>query len=342
MSGASSNAAEWFTRLEPALPGDTTCRPDDPRLAEVIEIWNGNLSALTPGRGVILGFPQDEGVRRNNGRPGAAEAPSQIRQWLYRLTPGPTGVSLTDRPPLDIGNIRIQGSLEDSQLELGLILTEILKTAAVPIVLGGGHETAYGHYLGYVGANLPVGVVNLDSHLDVRPRVDGRGHSGSPFREAMEHPTVALPGKRYSCLGAQPYSVSRQHYEFVRKEGGVIHWCDTVRDTLVDVFQRELDRLSRAGLRVYVTLDADVVAAADVPGVSAPNIAGLSGVQLLSCARAAGYSPQVASFDLVEINPALDHDQRSSRWAALAVWNFLTGLTSRRRTFRPSGHLPWP
>ena len=47
--------------------------------------------------------------------------------------------------------------------------------------------------------------------------------------------------------------------------------------------------------------------------------------------RLAGQSPGVASFDLVEINPRLDRDGQSARWAALVVWNFLVGLARRRR-----------
>ena len=36
-------------------------------------------------------------------------------------------------------------------------------------------------------------------------------------------------------------------------------------------------------------------------------------------------------FDAVEINPSFDPDDRSARWAALAVWRFLVGLATRRR-----------
>ena len=91
-------------------------------------------------------------------------------------------------------------------------------------MLGGGHETAYGIYLGYVAAGLPVGIVNIDAHLDVRPLIDGKGHSGSPFRQAMEHPTQPLPGNRYVCLGAQPHAVSRDHWAYVHERGGLVRW----------------------------------------------------------------------------------------------------------------------
>src|SRR5437016_5225101 len=86
MSGGSSNGAAWFTRLEPMQPpGGLVRDPDDPRLGDLIEFWRGDPAALRPGRAVLIGFPQDEGVRRNHGRAGAAEAPGEIRRWLYRL-----------------------------------------------------------------------------------------------------------------------------------------------------------------------------------------------------------------------------------------------------------------
>jgi formiminoglutamase len=331
MSGASSSAAEWFTRLEPVVPPATARRPDDPRLGEVAEFWQSGPIALTPGRAVLVGFPQDEGVRRNHGRPGAAEAPAEIRRHLYRLTPwnGDRGVDLTALPPLDVGNVRIAGSLEETQEALGVVVGAILTGGAIPIVLGGGHETAYGHYLGYVTARQPVGILNLDAHLDVRPCLDGQGHSGSPFRQALEHPTAPLPGAQYVCLGAQPQSVSRAHWQFARERGCRIGWYRQVQRRLIKHLRRECGRLSAAGCQVYVSLDADAVRSADMPGVSAPNPNGFPAEQILACARAAGNSPVVASFDLVEINPRHDPDGRSARWAALAVWSFLMGLASR-------------
>src|SRR5262249_48336213 len=198
----------------------------------------------------------------------------------------------------------------------------------VPVVLGGGHETAYGHYLGYVNARRPVGIINLDAHLDVRPWDGGLGHSGSPFRQAMEHADCPLPGSRYVCLGAQPQAVSRDHARHVRQQGGVVRYCTEVRGRMLQSFQAERDRLA-SECQLYVTLDADVVQAADVPGVSAPNPAGLSGWEVAACARLIGSCSDVSSFDLVEINPRHDRDGQSARWAALVVWNFLVGRAGR-------------
>jgi len=328
MSAASSSEAGWSTRLESVSPpDDLPRRPDDPRLGEVVEFWRGEPPALRPGRPVLIGFPQDEGVRRNGGRVGAAEAPREIRRWLYRLVPWDcqTDADLATLNLLDLGNVRIEGSLEETQAVLGEVVGAVLASSAVPIVLGGGHETAYGHYLGYVSADLPVGIVNVDAHLDVRPLIDDKGHSGSPFRQAMEHPTHPLPGERYACLGVQPHTVSREHLTYLRARKSVVR----VGTFLKPYLRREQKRLATLGCRVYVSVDADVAHQAYVPAVSAPNPDGVRGAHVFDCARLAGASPFVSSLDLVEINPRFDRDGQSARWAALVVWNFLTGLAQR-------------
>src|SRR5579875_1430495 len=79
MSNASSSAGAWFTRLEPASAPILVPRPDDPRLGECVTFWREGEPELRAGRPVLVGFPQDEGVHRNRGRPGAAGAPAAIR-----------------------------------------------------------------------------------------------------------------------------------------------------------------------------------------------------------------------------------------------------------------------
>src|SRR5262249_14692723 len=139
MSGESSSEGEWYTRLEPPTPPEQALhRADDPRLGDIVEYWRGELPKLRSRQAVLGGFPQDEGVRRNHGRPGAAQAPSKIRQYLYRLTPWDAqhNLDLTDYRPLDMGSVRITGSLEDSQEALGAVVAGILNQGAVPVILG--------------------------------------------------------------------------------------------------------------------------------------------------------------------------------------------------------------
>ncbi len=354
MSGESTNADAWFTRLEPIVPPrPSPPRADDLRLGDYVEFWSGGTSPRpeTPqltagrkggGRPVIIGFPQDAGVRRNAGRPVAAGAPLAIRRWLYRLAPwdAVSGADLTRIQLLDLGNVHVGSDVEASQAALAAVVAAVRAAGGLPIVLCGGHETAYGCFVGHVAAPLTpspspargeggIGIINIDAHLDVRPTIDGRGHSGSPFRQALEHPTHPLGAGRYVCLGAQPHSVGRLHFEYAQERGCVVRWLPEVRGRLAAAFAAECERFAAESCPLHVTLDADAVDAAEVPGVSAPNVGGLSAVEVLDCVQAAGAAPGVAGFDLVEINPTFDVDDRSARWAALAVWRFLVGWATR-------------
>jgi formiminoglutamase len=332
MSGASSNADAWFTRLERLRKPELLLqRADDQRLGEIIEFWDGNPQALTAGRAVIVGFPHDQGVKRNHGRAGAAQAPAAIRQALYRLTrwDSKADIDLARARPLELGNIPAHLPLEEAQDLLGSVVATLIERRAVPVVLGGGHETAYGQYLGYVAARRPAGIINFDAHLDIRPLGSGPGTSGTPFRQAMEHPNQPLDPRRYVCLGAQPFSVSRDHCRYLIEKGGTVRWAAEISGRLVEVFQETLSNLAGANCTIFVSFDADAVHCADVPGVSAPNPEGLRGSELTACARIAGRASAVSSVEIAEINPSLDRANQSARWASLVIWNVLAGLAQR-------------
>lgn len=334
MSAWSSSPAGWWSALEPAAAALFQGRgdPDDPRLGEVVQRWDGIPCAILPGQAVLLGFPSDEGVRRNHGRPGAALAPDAIRDFLYRLTTWDplAEVNLTSLAVLDLGNLRTGADLAGAQERLGKVVAEVLRVGAVPIVLGGGHETAYGHYLGYVGAGLECAIVNVDAHLDVRPYPHG-SHSGSPFRQAFEHPTQPLQPGRYVVLGAQRQSVARAHWQLVHDHQGRVHWLDAIGPDrrVMAVLEEEFQRLGEECGAVLVSVDADAFRQADVPGTSAPSPFGLEGSLLPAITFRAGLDPRVRSLEVVEINPSLDRDGQSARWAAVGIRQFLVGLARR-------------
>jgi formiminoglutamase len=339
MSAPSSSPAAWWSHLEPA--GERLFHrrndPEDPRLGEIVRRRAGGAVEFVTGQPVLLGFACDEGVRRNGGRPGAALAPDAIRRQLYRLTTweppspeAPAEVELARLGLLDLGNVRFASDLETTQEHLGAAVGAALTAGAVPVVLGGGHETAYGHYLAYAAAGLRCAILNIDAHLDVRVYPRG-GHSGSPFRQAMDYTPHPLPHGGYVVIGAQRQSVSRVHWQRVLQHGGRVHWADEI-DSEVGFHHRVGDELSRlaAGFEaILVTVDADAFRQADVPGVSAPNPLGVDGRLWTVLARAAGRTRAVRSLELVEVNPTFDRDEQTVRWAAVGIRQFLASLALR-------------
>jgi formiminoglutamase len=295
---------------------------DDPRVGHLMG------RALQPGgaspRAVIVGFPSDEGVRRNLGRAGAADSPQQIRRALSRLSPDARChermAALLERT-LDLGDLVLGGDLDRDQETLGEVLAPHLRDGAFVVVLGGGHETTFGHFLAYAALGRPVTIVNWDAHADVRPTLDGRGHSGSPFRQALEHPSGVCRG--YTVAGLQPQSLARAHLDYLRERGCRPVWRARVTPERVPAFY---EGPSAPGL---VSFDLDAVDQAFAPGVSAPSTGGFDVELWREAAYRAGRSATVTSCDVVELSPRYDLDNRTARLAALTVWEILRGVAER-------------
>lgn len=308
---------------DPPAGGKSRGAPDgDPRVDDLL---GRDVGPDRPPPVVLLGFPSDRGVERNGGRPGAAEGPGEIRRRLGRLTPDATRreamVRVLSRTA-DLGDVRVTGDVAADQERLARRLAPHLARGAEAIVLGGGHETAFGHFLAYVEAGLRPRILNVDAHPDVREPGEGGGHSGSPFRQALRHPSGACRG--YRVVGLQRASVAREHLAFLEDSGAGWRWREDVdREALTD----EIEGLDEPAL---VSLDLDAVDAAHAPGVSAPATGGLEPAPWLAAAEAAGRSAAVRSLDLVELNPGFDVDGRTARLAAHTVWRFLSGLATRR------------
>jgi formiminoglutamase len=295
--------------------------PDDPRIGHLL----GRQAADgAEPLAALIGFPSDEGVRRNRGRPGAAEGPDAIRRTFYRLTPEPdTRFRELIERSRDLGNLALTGSLEDDQAVLGEVVSHCLTAGTVPIVLGGGHETALGHFLGYVEAEIDASILNWDAHADVRPLIDGRGHSGSPFRQALLHGSHRC--REYIVAGLLPHAVSSIHLAFVR-EHGTYHWRHDLSPRVIDEIYAALKG------DVMVSFDLDALDQSHAPGVSAPAAGGLPLDLWLHAASGAGRRSAVRSMDLVELNPAQDVDHGTARVAALTLWHFFKGLAARATT----------
>lgn len=272
---------------------------------------------------VLIHFPSDEGVRRNGGRPGATQAPTQMVNFFRRLCPDPRHYEI-HRSILEsmyLIELSLGDDLERNQTLLAEEVARALRNNKIPIVLGGGHETSYGHFLGYVEAQKAVSIMNWDAHPDVRPLKDGLGHSGSPFRQAAEHPSNLL--RHYAVLGLQPQSVARAHLDYLRQKGFEYTWAQELN---LEQIEKKINGLDHDTM---MSMDLDVIDQAFAPGVSAPNAAGLSPEMMYRGAYLGGISPRVRSFDIVEMNPVYDRDDQTARVAALILWNITLGIAQR-------------
>lgn len=292
---------------------------DDPRLGHFIQ------KKETAKKIRMVGFCSDQGVAINNGRTGAAAAPDEIRKMLFKLTPDPVNTDAFASACcgiLDGGNFEANKTeLESAQQALGKWTSAVLEKENIPIILGGGHETSFGHFLGYAGASKPVHILNWDAHADVRPLKNGEAHSGSPFYQALEHESRMCNG--YIVAGLQRHSLSAAHLDYLQEKKATYYFAGELTKRVIGNIY---DRLEGDTM---VTMDMDALDQSVAPGVSAPCTNGLSLPLWLHAAYCAGKSPRVTSFDIVEMNPAFDRDTQTVRAAALTLWHFFRGLGKR-------------
>lgn len=295
--------------------------PGDPRLGERVQ-RDRTPEALARADVVLLGCPQDEGVRRNQGRVGAAEAPAAIRQALYRLTPN----SIENLTLYDLGDTIIADTLEATHDRHQQLVQALIRAGKRIITLGGGNDLAYPDCAALALELPPVLAFNIDAHFDVR--ADTPRNSGTPYRQLLEQDLIA-PGNFYE-MGYQPFAASPVYLAYLREQGVQAYSLETLGDAgITRHFTSILDQTEVAA--VFWGFDVDVVTAADAPGVSAPNPTGMHGRDFWTLARLAGREPRTRLIEFTEMNPRYDVDGRTARLVAVAIYYYLTGVAQVKR-----------
>ena len=297
---------------------------NDPRLGEVVLRNEEDYGASEI---VILGCPQDEGVRRNNGRPGAANAPAAIREQFYRLTP-----FNIRRRLFDLGDVRIGATLEETHETHAKIVSSVLADGKRLIVLGGGNDISYpdGCAMAEVFGAENWLAINVDSHLDVR-LADER-NSGTPYRQLLDERRVT-PSYFYE-VGFQTHFCSPVYYEYIRALGVNRISLELVRSRaepdieLKESIQQKFVHHS-SSLSTFFGFDLDAVRSADAPGTSAPSPLGLRAGEFIQLVKYAASLANTKLIEFSEVNPEFDEDSRTSKLVAIAMHRFCSGFGSK-------------
>lgn len=264
----------------------------------------------------LLGYACDEGVRRNLGRIGAKKGPNAFRQRLAQLS-----FHHEKKQIADFGNVVCEdGNMEASQTKLSSIVNELMQHSIFPIIIGGGHDVAYGHFKGLLtslkGQSTPkIGIVNFDAHFDLRP-LEGTANSGTPFYQILEeHKDIV----EYLALGIQQQSNTKELFDIAqqKKVNYVLNYdCDAAN---FDAIMHQLDVFVERNDYLYITIDLDGFSSAYAPGVSAPSPLGFTPYFVLKVMRYLLETKKVVSCDLAELNPDYDRDNATANLAARIV-----------------------
>lgn len=306
------NLDAWSGRVDPEA--------DSPR-------WHQRIQPLgasqQPGL-ALLGFACDEGVRRNQGRVGAAAAPAAIRKMLANLAWHRRG------PAFDAGDVCCNdGDLDGAQQRLGASVAELLDAGHLPVVLGGGHEVAFGSWQGiaaHLAAKLGdsqqraprLAIVNFDAHFDLRDPAHIHS-SGTPFAQIAEACAARGWPFRYACLGVSRAANTRALFHTAAELGVLVREDHEIRESTLDAIGAELDAFIADCDALYLTVDLDVLPAWEGPGVSAPAAHGVPVALLEPLIERLQASGKLLLAELAELNPEHDQDNRTARVAARLI-----------------------
>lgn len=306
-----------------------TGRAKDQRLFERIKCIDISKDLPLPSTKnsiVLLGFACDEGVIRNQGRKGAKAGPDHLRKALVNSAihcKVPTEI-------YDAGNVTCDDkNLENAQELLARCVKTLIKAGSTPILIGGGHEIAWGHFQG-ISEALPkadISIVNIDAHLDLRPKIEGKkGSSGTSFMQIAEtHRDEGLHFD-YTCLGLQRNANSEALLAMAEKLQATTVFADTIHQGGESVCSSLLEEVSIRADKIYLSICLDVFASPYAPGVSAPQVLGLTPWQVLPLVKQLAASGKVIGLDIAELNPNYDRDGRTAQLAAALVTEFIQSL----------------
>lgn len=175
---------------------------------------------------VLFGIPEDIGILANRGKAGATTA---WKAALSSLLNTQDNAFNKGKRILVLGHLDFSELLETTKFldtnaidyykqlsnlvtkideEVSYLVFQIVSAGKIPIIVGGGHNNAYGNIKGTsLGKSKAINVVNFDAHSDFRS-LEGR-HSGNGFSYAFKHYFLA----KYFMFGLHENYTSKKIFK---------------------------------------------------------------------------------------------------------------------------------
>ena len=296
---------------------------------EIIDLEKEDLPRFGGKLGfAFIGFCCDEGIRRNRGRVGAANGPAAIRKEMSNLP-----CHFTKEVKLfDAGNVFCESNdLEESQKCLSWAVEKILSLNLFPVVLGGGHEVAFGHYMGLASfvnnesKSSDIGIINFDAHFDLRPYENGPS-SGTMFKQIADICNKHEQKFSYMCIGIQKHSNTIELFKTAQKLGVPYILAKDIANCDDFSIMEYIDNFIKLKDHIYLTICSDVFTSASAPGVSATQSLGLDPEKALKFIKYIIRTNKVISFDIAEVSPRFDQDNASANLAAVIIFSVVNVL----------------
>ncbi|MFN0275002.1 MAG: formimidoylglutamase [Chitinophagales bacterium] len=318
----------------------TKIRKQETKLGEKItslkesENWHEELKNVS-SQFVVLGMPEDIGVRANYGRGGAYAAWKPSLDFLINMQSNSflSGEEICVLGHIDFSDLMEKADLLDYKKDIGVyaardivtevdarvehVITKITAAGKTPVIVGGGHNNVYPIIKGNCAGRKisSMNVINCDPHSDLRP-LNGR-HSGNGFHYAFSEKFL----KKYAVFGLhESYNISSA-LDLFAKEKNHLYF-----ETYDDIFVREsinfFDALKNCidFVSSHLTgIEIDLDSIQNVP-VSARTPSGMLPVDVRKYTWYCAEQLNVAYLHIAEGAPVLAHKQMDNKTGKLIAY----------------------
>jgi formiminoglutamase len=282
---------------------------------------------------VIVGVPLS---RSSISASGASEFPDFFRRaWkgfsTYNLD---EDIDLSERMVLDVGDVPMHVTdirkCHDHITEASIALHTHFQTSTI-CAIGGDHSITAMMVKGLQQAkpNEKIGILQFDTHFDLRDLTDNGPSNGTPMRNLIESGVVE--GRNMYNIGLHGLFNAKDLKKYADDNGvNYITLRNARKKGILDTVLHCLEELASKVDTIYLTIDMDVLDIAYAPGVPASTPGGMTTAELLEGVLAAGRHHKVKAMDIVCLDPLKDSQvQPTVKLGTHVFLTFLTGVMLR-------------
>ncbi len=287
------------------------------RLVDIVRIFSepDNFPDYNQADLAIIGVGEERNAFNN---PGCSMAADHVRQYLYRLFPGPYPIKL-----VDLGNIKNGHAVSDTYFALSSVIAELIGKNVLPVIIGGSQDLTYANYQAYQSLGQIINIVAVDSMFDL-----GSSEQELNSRSFLSSIILHQPNYlfNYANIGYQTYFVDQDALKLMKNL-----FFDTYRIGIVRQNLEEVEPIVRNA--DLLSFDVSSVRHSDAPGNANATPNGFYGEEACQIIRYAGLSDKLTSIGFYEINPREDRNGQTSHLVAQMIWYFIDGFYNRAHDF---------
>lgn len=304
--------------------------PNDLKVSQWLKTWDGREEIDA----AVIGVPLS---RSSISASAASEAPLAVRQsWRsFSTYDVDHDVDLAPLRVRDLGDICMHTTdilqcHENIEKAVEEVYQEIDSPLFVPLILGGDHSITCPSIKAFskVHRNQKIGLLQFDTHFDVRELKGGGPSNGTPIRGLIE--AGVLQGEHIFQIGIHGFSNSLPYRKYVEKQGITFFTMPQVRKQgLNSVLCHVLNKLHGLVDMIYVTVDMDVLDLSFFPGSPGSSPGGMVSWELFEAVYQLGMQKKVRAIDFVCFDPFRDVGMVSVKTVTHTMLSFLAGYQRR-------------